>query len=574
MAFYDHFGALMGVVYRYGQSYSSSIILSFSDAKFGDTSFETVSSTTTNYGVTSAPRKAITFDLRSYYDFKIEGLYEDGGTRINNAETAAAEFVIKGSAGSRGEGKVVSVFVDNVLIGTTRVVGGKWSLDTAHPYNDGQHKVTAIIDRDGYRMETKETQVSIDTQAPEVNMAAMVHGLDGNGLDFIAGSISNASKVMVSGNVSTDAVKVEVYVAGVFQGAAAVSQGSWNFKIQGLQPGEAKVEIKAFDRVGNVEVTERTLNTVELNDGQAWSKTDGWGAVNISKAFENISGLSLVHQAEPTHLAGQAVNANQVGHVGDVHAAGFKGRGITVAILDTGIRSEFFDASQISSKSYNFVDRNFDVTDHDGHGTFQASVIGKNTVNNAAQGLAEDASLMILKVADTTLTASSTGYTIDEAIRYAVDNGADVISMAFGTTGSSPLRWALEYAQAHDVIVVASGGNDVTQTFANPASYGTTLDAIVGVGGYTFDAAGNLVHSDTNIAGTAQSFNAVLNASENIQGLDFFGQVRTGSGASVATAVTAAHLALLDSVSGHDSYREVIGALTSSAEALQNHTVI
>jgi hypothetical protein len=423
-------------------------------------------------------------------------------------------------------------------------------------------------------METKETQVSIDTQAPEVNMAAMVHGLDGNGLDFIAGSISNASKVMVSGNVSTDAVKVEVYVAGVLQGEAAVSQGSWNFKIEGLQQGEAKVEIKAYDRVGNVEVTERTLNTVELNNGQTWSKTEGWGAVNISKAFENISGLSLVHQAEPIHLAGQSVNANQVGHVGDVHAAGFKGKGITVAILDTGIRYEHFESSQISSKSYNFVDRNFDVSDHDGHGTFQASVIGKNTVNNAPQGLAEDVSLMILKIAATTLTASSTGYTIDEAIRYAVDNGADVISMAFGTTGSSPLRWALEYAQAHDVILVASGGNDGTQTFSNPASYGTTLDAIVGVGGYTFDAAGNWIHSDTNIAGTAQSFNAVLNASENIQGLDFFGQVRTGSGASVATAMTAAHLALLDSVNSHDSYREVIAALTSSAEALQNHTVI
>lgn len=574
MAFYDHWGALMAVVYRYGQASSSTTILSFSDSKFGDTAFETVMSTTTTYGVNSALRKAITFDLRSYYDFKIEGLYEDGGTKINSGETASAEFVVKGTAGSRGEGKIVSVFVDGVLIGTSKVVGGKWALETAHSYNDGQHRVTAIIDRNGYNRETKETQISIDTQAPDVSMSSLVHALDGNGFDFTAGTISDASKVMVSGNVSADAVSVLVYVAGVLQGQASVNNGSWNFSIIGLQQGQSKVEIKAFDRVGNVEIVERTLNNIELNDGQTWSQTEGWGAVNVSKAFEKISGFALVHQAETAHVAGQTVDANQVGHVGDLHAAGFKGSGITVAILDTGIRSEFFDSNRISSKSYNFVDRNFDVTDHDGHGTFQASVIGKNTLNNAVKGLAEGASLMVLKVADTTLTASSTGYTIDEAIRYAVDNGADIISMAFGTTGSSYLRWALEYAQAHDVIVVASGGNDGTQTFVNPASYGSTLDAIVGVGGYTFNQTGNLVHSDTNVAGTNQSFNAVLNASENIQGLDYFGQIRTGSGASVATAITAAHLALLDSVNSHDSYREVIGALTSSAQTLQNHNVI
>ncbi|MGW4874609.1 S8 family serine peptidase [Streptomyces chartreusis] len=46
------------------------------------------------------------------------------------------------------------------------------------------------------------------------------------------------------------------------------------------------------------------------------------------------------------------------------------------------------------------------------------------------------------------------------AVRYAVDQGTDVINMSFGNDGGKTLsegRVAIAYAQAHDVVVVAAG---------------------------------------------------------------------------------------------------------------------
>ena len=62
------------------------------------------------------------------------------------------------------------------------------------------------------------------------------------------------------------------------------------------------------------------------------------------------------------------------------------------------------------------------------------------------------------------------------AVYYAVDHGANVISMSFSSGQDSPeLRKAITYANAHDVICVSSAGNDGQQVNVYPAAYSQTI---------------------------------------------------------------------------------------------------
>ena len=62
-------------------------------------------------------------------------------------------------------------------------------------------------------------------------------------------------------------------------------------------------------------------------------------------------------------------------------------------------------------------------------------------------------------------------YTISQAIYYAVDNGANIINMSFGSYGSSEmLVEAVNYAPKNIIIVAASGNSSENTLNYYPAS--------------------------------------------------------------------------------------------------------
>jgi major intracellular serine protease len=158
----------------------------------------------------------------------------------------------------------------------------------------------------------------------------------------------------------------------------------------------------------------------------------------------------------------QMVNAPEVWDI-------TKGKGIVVAILDTGIANDHPDLQGRVIAGRNFtVDNNADPNnfyDNNGHGTHVAGTIAAIANNHGVVGVAPEVSLLIGKVLGG--DGSGSDLNIVNAIHWATDwrgpNGehARVISMSLGGPDDVPeLHEAVQYAVSRGVVVVAASGND------------------------------------------------------------------------------------------------------------------
>lgn len=187
------------------------------------------------------------------------------------------------------------------------------------------------------------------------------------------------------------------------------------------------------------------------------------------------------------------------------------GAGVVVAIVDTGVQIDHPDlANQLwtnpdeicgngvddDNNGYvddcngaNVLDDTGNVTDNHGHGTHIAGTVAAEVGNGIGiAGIAPHAEIMAVKIGNGSSTISA-GI---EGIRYAVNNGADIINLSWGTTEGTPidavppLADAIEYARQNGVLVVIAAGNSSTNIDERPtlpASYGH--DNIITVGAST-----------------------------------------------------------------------------------------
>ena len=95
------------------------------------------------------------------------------------------------------------------------------------------------------------------------------------------------------------------------------------------------------------------------------------------------------------------------------------------------------------------------------HGTHVSGIIGAIRGNDkGSDGVADNVSIMTIRAVP---DGDEHDKDIALAIRYAVDNGAQIINMSFGKSYSPEKKWvdeAVAYAAAKDVLLVHAAGND------------------------------------------------------------------------------------------------------------------
>jgi hypothetical protein len=158
-----------------------------------------------------------------------------------------------------------------------------------------------------------------------------------------------------------------------------------------------------------------------------------------------------------------------------------------VAVIDTGVNTAngrvFGNGTsgssvRVSNASHNFITNqsvngsDYDaVSDGNGHGTWVASAIAANTSDDSLDGVAPGSQILALKALDDE-GQGSTG-DIADAILYAADHDADVISMSLGSpVYDEALVSAIDYAFENgvDAIVLAAGNSrQTTRWVASPA---------------------------------------------------------------------------------------------------------
>jgi serine protease len=179
---------------------------------------------------------------------------------------------------------------------------------------------------------------------------------------------------------------------------------------------------------------------------------------------------------DPVHEQGLQWGLDRIGAVEAWSRA--TGEDITIAVIDSGVDLEHEDlASQIVGGTTCIGTAGDPARcegspqDDNGHGTHVAGIALAATDNGrGVAGVAPDASLLAVRVLAnqcslTGCTASGTAGDVAAGIRWAVDQGADIINLSLGggalqSTLGCAFCAAIEYAWSQGVIAVVAAGNE------------------------------------------------------------------------------------------------------------------
>jgi hypothetical protein len=234
------------------------------------------------------------------------------------------------------------------------------------------------------------------------------------------------------------------------------------------------------------------------------------------------------------------------------------GLGVVIAQPDTGVlpHAELDNVVQVGG--WDVLDRDADPTDplighNPGHGTGTASVV-VSPESQRVVGSAPAASHMPIRAIMSVVRISQVA--VAEAIDYAVDHGAHIVTMSLGGIPAAVLERALRRAVAADVIVLAAAGNCV-RTVVWPARYPDCI-AVAGTNAADRMWRGTCRGSSVDIAAPAQNVYKANPANRTAVG--------QGQGTSFSVALTAGVAALW---LAHHGRANLIAAARARGETLQ-----
>ncbi|MFI5486527.1 type VII secretion-associated serine protease mycosin [Micromonospora echinaurantiaca] len=241
--------------------------------------------------------------------------------------------------------------------------------------------------------------------------------------------------------------------------------------------------------------------------------------------------------------------------VADAHRIS-QGAGITVAVPDTGVdphpdlhRNLLPGIDVIPGGSGD------GRRDPNGHGTGMAGLIAAHGRGESRGALGIAPKAKILPIVDAPPDGNGHADSLAQSIKFAVEEGADIISISSGGGGSEQLRQAVRSALASNVIIVAGVGNYPRDS---RVSYPASEPDVIAVGGV--DRTGK--RAAVSVTGVEVD---VVAPGVDIYSTSRDGRYRKGTGTSDSTAIVAGAVALIRSRFPDLPASEVAHRLTATA---------
>ena len=143
------------------------------------------------------------------------------------------------------------------------------------------------------------------------------------------------------------------------------------------------------------------------------------------------------------------------------------GRGVTIAVLDSGVAADAtFGVGRLSTFDIGLGTAPAGGTEG-GHGTAVAALAAGQSPD--ALGIAPAANVLSIRVAGD--DGKSDAFTVAQGILAAVDAGAKIVNISLGGYGTNTaLDAAIDYATTHGAVIVAAAGNDQAAQLTWPAA--------------------------------------------------------------------------------------------------------
>src|SRR6478735_6129775 len=161
-------------------------------------------------------------------------------------------------------------------------------------------------------------------------------------------------------------------------------------------------------------------------------------------------------------------------------AQGLDGRGVTVAVLDTGVDVHHPDLADQIDETASFVPEE-SIADVNGHGTHVAStIVGTGAASSGDyRGVAPGADLIVGKVLGGPEGSGQDSWVL-AGMEWAARSGAKVVSMSLGdvapSDGSDPMSLAVDaLSEQYGTLFVIAAGNSGPESISSPGAAASAL---------------------------------------------------------------------------------------------------
>lgn len=252
---------------------------------------------------------------------------------------------------------------------------------------------------------------------------------------------------------------------------------------------------------------------------------------------------------------------------------------VRVAVIDDAFNTTHYDLENVIIDAIDITkkdaagnyeklgDNNWEGISVPYHGSCTSSMIGGQANNCEVVGVGGTTEnlvdLTLIKAyKDNDTIASSDFYS---AVKYAVDNGAKVIScsISWGNGKDMLLKKAADYAEDNGVILVCSAGNEDTEDYRYPSGY----DTVISVG------ATNTVGNKATFSSYGQAVNIVAPGCGIFgAGVDSNTDTHCGNGTSYSTPIVAGAVALMFEVNPNLTPSEIRQILYETETDIGDHS--